>query len=228
MANMRRAHSVRNYGKTPLAAAADDLGILREGEEPTIEDVLRRQLLDKDRENDKLQSTILTLQQQLTLRPPIERIQELEKEYKNLDLILQGTQRENERCMAELVRVKTREKMLEQALAKFAGENWQSVLDIAPSSSTFAARTVMGSVFSRGTPTPQPDNPDSSTSATVSQAAVEATLSQVEQIRLLVLGMEQRLQNREEKLAKTIEHAEAQEIKCDALKKEVMAIKVAA
>ncbi|KAG2354957.1 hypothetical protein BDR07DRAFT_1304564, partial [Suillus spraguei] len=101
---MRRAHSVRNYGKTPLAAAADDLGILREGDEPTIEDVLRRQLLDKDRENDKLQSTILTLQQQLTLRPPIERIQELEKEYKNLDLILQGTQRENERCMAELDR----------------------------------------------------------------------------------------------------------------------------
>lgn len=52
----------------------------------------------------KLQSMILMLQQQLTLRPPIERIQELEKEYKNLDLILQGTQRENERCMAELDR----------------------------------------------------------------------------------------------------------------------------
>ncbi|KAG1763224.1 hypothetical protein EDD22DRAFT_887879 [Suillus occidentalis] len=226
MANMRRAQSVRNYGKTALAPAADDLGILREGEEPAIEDVLR-QLLDKDRENDKLQSTILTLQQQLALRPPIERIQELEKEYKNLDLILQGTQRENERCMAELDRVKTREKMLEQALAKFAGENWQTALDIAPPSSTFAARAVMGSVFSRGTPTPQSGNPDPSTSAPVSQAAVEATLTQVEQIRLLVLGMEQRLQNREEKLAKTIEHAEAQEIKCDALKKEVMAAKVA-
>jgi hypothetical protein len=54
MANMRRAHSVRNYGKTPLAPASDDLGILREGDEPTIEDVLRRQLLDKDRENDKV------------------------------------------------------------------------------------------------------------------------------------------------------------------------------
>jgi len=42
----------------------------------------------------------------------------------------------------------------------------------------------------------------------------------LEQIRLLVLGMERHLQNREEKLGKTIEHAEAQEIKCDALKKE--------
>jgi len=102
------------------------------------------------------------------------------------------------------------------------------VLDIAPSSSTFAARAAIGSVFSRGTPTPQSGTPDPSTSAPVSQAAVEATLTQVEQIRLLVLGMEQRLQNREEKLAKTIEHAEAQETKCDALKKEVMAIKVAA
>ncbi|KAG1742631.1 uncharacterized protein EDB91DRAFT_287616 [Suillus paluster] len=225
MANMRRAMSVRNYVRPTLALAADDLGMLREGDE-AIEDVLRRQLLDKDRENDKLQSTILTLQQQLALRPPIERIQELEKEYKNLDLILQGTQRENERCMSELDRVKMREKMLEQALAKLVGENWQTALDIAPSSSTFAARAVMGSVFSRGTPTPQSGNPDS-TPAPVSQAAVEATLTQVEQIRLLVLGMEQRMQNREEKLAKTIEHAEAQEIKCDALKKEVMATKVA-
>ena len=81
----------------------------------------------------------------------------------------------------------------------------------------------MGStVLSRGTPPPQSGTPDS-----VSQATVESTLSQMEQIRLLVLGMEQRMQNREEKLAKTIEHAETQEIKCDALKKEVMATKVA-
>lgn len=31
-------------------------------------------------------------------------VQELEKEYTNLDILLQGTQRENERCMAELER----------------------------------------------------------------------------------------------------------------------------
>jgi hypothetical protein len=54
MANMRRAQSVRNHGRQPtIALATDDLGILREGDE-TIEDVLRRQLLDKDRENDKV------------------------------------------------------------------------------------------------------------------------------------------------------------------------------
>jgi len=32
-------------------------------------------------------------------RPPIETIQAFEKEYKNLDLLLQGTQRENERAI---------------------------------------------------------------------------------------------------------------------------------
>ncbi|KIJ66592.1 hypothetical protein HYDPIDRAFT_174631 [Hydnomerulius pinastri MD-312] len=222
---MRRAQSVRNYARPSLALGADDLGVLREGDEP-IEDTLRRQLLDKDRENDKLQTTILTLQAQLAQRPPIETIQELEKEYKNLDLILQGTQRENERCMTELERVRTREKMLEQALAKLAGENWQSVLEINPPSSTFAARAVMGSMFSRATPPPPADPSDSAPAA--SQASVEATLAQMEQIRFLVLGMEQRMQEREDKLTKTIERAEAQEVKCETLRNEVLPAKVTA
>ncbi|KIK94518.1 hypothetical protein PAXRUDRAFT_827925 [Paxillus rubicundulus Ve08.2h10] len=217
---MRRAQSVRNYHRPSPSVIPDDLGLIREGDEPT-EDMLRRHLLDKDRENDKLQTTILTLQAQLAQRPPIETIQELEKEYKNLDLILQGTQRENERCMTELERVRTREKMLEQALAKLAGENWQSVLDINPPSSTFVARTVIGSsLLSRATPPPPADTSNPAQAA--SQASVEATLAQMEQVRLLVLGMEQRMQEREEKLAKTVERAEAQEVKCEALRKETL------
>lgn len=48
--------------------------------------------------------SIQALQDQLAQRPPIERIQELEKEYKNLDLILQGTLRENEKSMADMER----------------------------------------------------------------------------------------------------------------------------
>ena len=60
----------------------------------------------------------------------------------NLDILLQGTQRENERCMAELERYavsvshscslltirrgKAREKMLERELEKLAGANWQA------------------------------------------------------------------------------------------------------
>lgn len=146
---MRRAQSVRTYPRTsltlgPTSTDYPDLSVLRETDEPpSVEDTLRRQLLEKDRENDKvsvrasswtpapltpprqLQSTILTLQTQLASRPPLETIHALEKEYKNLDLILQGTQRENERCMAELERVRMRERSLEQALAKLAGENWQ-------------------------------------------------------------------------------------------------------
>lgn len=50
---MRRAQSVRHYARPSLALAADDLGVLREGDESN-EDVLRRQLLDKDRENDRV------------------------------------------------------------------------------------------------------------------------------------------------------------------------------
>ena len=49
----RRASTVRHYARPSLALGADDLGLLREGDE-TNEDVLRRQLLDKDRENDKV------------------------------------------------------------------------------------------------------------------------------------------------------------------------------
>lgn len=48
--------------------------------------------------------TIQALQDQLAQRPPIEQIQELQKEYRNLELLLQGTQRENEKSMAETER----------------------------------------------------------------------------------------------------------------------------
>lgn len=53
----------------------------------------------------QLQDQIQALQAQLAQRPPIEAIQELRKEYSNLELILQGTQRENERAMTELERL---------------------------------------------------------------------------------------------------------------------------
>jgi hypothetical protein len=56
----------------------------------------------------QLKAQVLSLQDALSQRPPIEHIQELEREYKNLELILVGTQRENERCMAELERYVSR------------------------------------------------------------------------------------------------------------------------
>lgn len=51
---MRRAQTVRHYGRPSLALGADDLGMLKESPEESTEDVLRRQLIEKDRENDKV------------------------------------------------------------------------------------------------------------------------------------------------------------------------------
>jgi hypothetical protein len=49
---------VRNYGRPSLAIGADDLGVLREGNE-SDEDILRRQLIDKDRENDRVRVRVI-------------------------------------------------------------------------------------------------------------------------------------------------------------------------
>ena len=51
--HMRRAQSVRHYSRPSTAQGADDLGILREDED-SLEDLLRKQLIDKERECDKV------------------------------------------------------------------------------------------------------------------------------------------------------------------------------
>ncbi|KAJ6562414.1 hypothetical protein B0H19DRAFT_1144427 [Mycena capillaripes] len=234
---MRRAQSVRNYGRPSLAIGADDLGVLREGNE-SDEDVLRRQLIDKDRENDRLQTQVEALQAQLAQRPPLETIQRLEKEYKSLDLLLDGTQRENERCMSEIERGKAREKMLERELARLAGENWQTTLDISPASApTLNGRSMLhqrsntlGSMPSPVLSHAQAQN----TAGTLSAAEPpnpaqrqlqidqqQATLAHIEQVRMLIMGMEQRLQTREEKLVKSVERAESEGRRFEELRSEI-------
>jgi len=216
---MRRAQTVRHNTRPSLALGTDDLGLLREGDESN-EDVLRKQLLDKDRENDKLRMTIQTLQDQLAQRPPLETIQELEREYKNLELLLQGTQRENERCMSELERGKAREKMLERELARLVGENWQAALDLsAPLGQTptptlvRSARSRSGSLLS------------SSPITAADPSAVDpgAARAHIEKMRLLILGMEQRLEGQEEKLGRTIERAEREGKRFEELRKSALA-----
>ncbi|KIY48296.1 hypothetical protein FISHEDRAFT_73859 [Fistulina hepatica ATCC 64428] len=207
---MRRAQTLRHNGRPSLALTSDDLGVLREGDE-TDEDVLRRQLLERDRDNDKLQTQILALQAQLAQRPSTEAVQDLQREYKNLELILEGTQRENERCMNENERIKTREKMLERELVKLAGENWQSTLDIAPSnasttSSSFSAVAPRTASTLRRVVNTQPT---SASPVSLSEQDAETTLAHIEQVRMLILGMEKRLQTREEKLVEIIAKAEA-------------------
>lgn len=46
-------------------------------------------------------------------------------------------------------------------------------------------------------------------------------LAHVEQVRLLILGMEQRLQTREEKLTKTMEKAESESRRFEELQQEL-------
>lgn len=67
---MRRAQSVRNQTRPSAAFGinVDDLGVLREAEE-SPEVALRRQLLEKDRENDKVLLIHLQLTQALNNNP---------------------------------------------------------------------------------------------------------------------------------------------------------------
>ncbi|KAF8641011.1 hypothetical protein AX17_000656 [Amanita inopinata Kibby_2008] len=277
---MRRSQTTRHHPRPSIALAADDLGVLREGDE-TNEDVLRRQLLDKDRENDKLRDQIQSLQNQLAVRPSAEQFQAYEAERKDLELILTGSQRENERCMAELERAKTRIQLLERELARLAGENWQSALDISPSAPfpsrnprlhhhrTSTISSIASSIISPSSHSPSSSpapytnsprgldafadlssasntffaNPDSTMIASSGQQvddderppddaqqrhvhpaiqSREATLAHIESIRLLVLGIEQRLQTREEKLVKTVEKAENEGKKFEALRQELV------
>ncbi|KAI6154224.1 hypothetical protein BKA82DRAFT_4098905, partial [Pisolithus tinctorius] len=172
--------------------AADDLGVLRESSEEPVEDVLRKQLLDKDRENDKVTTPLPSdaLQAQLAQRPSIENCSS-------------KARNENERCMAEIDRIKT-----------LAGENWQSVLDITPSS-TSSARMGMGTYLHRGQ---LPSTTESSgQSASPTPMSVEATRAQFD-----------RMQEREEKLNETIERAETQEMKCEALRQEALPSRLSA
>jgi hypothetical protein len=50
-----------------------------------------------------------------------------------------------------------------------------------------------------------------------------ATMAHIEQVRLLILGMEQRLAAREDKLGKTVEKAESEAKKFDEVHKHVLA-----
>jgi len=222
---MRRAQSVRHYTRASTSTAAtgsDDLGVLKEVSEESTEVNLRRQLLEKEKQNDKLRDQIQALQAQLAHRPPIEAIQALRKEYSNLELILQGTQRENERAMTELERGKQREKLLERELEKLAGSNWQANLDIAPAGigSPLPSRTATA-LFSppmHHMTSPAPPNDASRTSG-------DAGIPHVEQVRLLVLGMEERLRVREEKLVKAMEKADQERNRFESLRKDAQAAK---
>ncbi|KAH6896146.1 hypothetical protein BKA70DRAFT_1318487, partial [Coprinopsis sp. MPI-PUGE-AT-0042] len=277
---MRRSQTVRTYGRNSLALASDELGALREAGE-TDEDVLRRQLLEKDRLVDELTAQIESLSQALMQRPPAEELAEMRKDAKAVDILLQGTQRENERCMAELEKAKTREKLLESKLRDLAGENWATALDIPPSSglSSFGGPRGMlggghqrsatishgspgppsrgsssplfnghrrntsfsqsqeesgiladmpGTIGSRRRPSESGGNSLASSTATMRASPQQEAehrdsqrLAHLEQIKMLVLGMDQRLQVREGALAKSLEKAEKETKRLEGLRQEL-------
>ncbi|KAI3612635.1 hypothetical protein WG66_014698 [Moniliophthora roreri] len=232
----RKAQSVRHFARPSLAIGADDLGVLREGDESN-EDVLRRQLLNKDKECDELKMKIQILQDQLSQRYTPEQVEDIKKDHQSLELLLQGTQRENERCMAEIERGKMREKMLERELAKLAGENWQSALDIAPVPATIGrtglhqrSNTIASplSTSSRSSPTRSMTAPITTESPTSisppdSEQERQRLAAHIEQVRMLVLGVEQRLQGREEKLISRIEKAEGETKRFEEIRKQITA-----
>ncbi|KAH8094753.1 hypothetical protein BXZ70DRAFT_947408 [Cristinia sonorae] len=220
---MRRAQSLRHHSRPSVSSsAADDLGVLREAGEETLEDVLRQQLLEKTKENDKLRSQIQALQVQLQQRPPLEAVQELNKERTNLEILLDGTQRENAKTMAERDQAKARTKELELHLEKLAGPNWQMNLGIQPLPSAVNSMPGMASTLMRARADSSLSVQHAVSTSTPPAANLEATQAHIEQIRLLIMGMEQRLQTREEKLVKSIEKAEAESSKLEEMRKQVL------
>jgi hypothetical protein len=131
-------------------------------------------------------------------------------------------------------RGKQREKALENYLAKLAGPNWQvssmrrdrvpgmtpssqDNLDMAPLPTLTARGGFMSPSHARSNSVPRMQSAPEGDSAT----DAESQKAFVEQVRLLVLGMEQRLQNREEKLLRTMEKAEAEGARFEELRKQM-------
>jgi hypothetical protein len=188
---------------------------------------------------------------QLSQRPSKETVNELEKEYNHLELLLQGTQKENERCMRELDTYvpsataillifdpyaagpdpgkSNSRKRSRSSLGRIGGwvircefglwfadyVSTQDNLEVAPNA--FAARTA---AITRGqnasasntslTATPMPPSGNSA-----------ETVAQMEQIRLLIMGMEKRLESHEEKFGRSVERAEHEGRKFQELRKEL-------
>jgi len=69
-------------------------------------------------------------------------------------------------------------------------------------------------------PSPRPDSRVATQSPDHPQHSLN--LAQIEQVRMLILGMEQRLQVREEKLVKTVERAEDEGRRFEALRSEII------
>ncbi|KAG8768698.1 hypothetical protein FRC12_005424 [Ceratobasidium sp. 428] len=174
---------------------------------------------DRDREIARLKDQLASV---MTSRPPIEQMKALQKEYQNLELILQGTQRENERCMAELEKSKRRERLLEAELVKVYGDDWASHINF-PTSSPSISRALpvsyTGNTTVRQSPPPQQQQKPDEVNDTETNAA--ALNEHIEAVRMLVLGMDAKLAERETQINKEMARAEEEAQKAASARKKI-------
>ncbi|KAG9048831.1 hypothetical protein FS837_011914 [Tulasnella sp. UAMH 9824] len=224
-------------------------------EENPVVGQMRVELRDAQKEIERLTSLAANLQSQLAARPPLTKVQALEREHQQLELLYHSTQRENQLCMAELEKGKRRERILEGELAKLVGDNWMDTLNLAAqlnpvattdprSSPVTATRTPVSaaptpstgrrpSVVTRGlsmsshraSPSvatldhgSRPDSPSSLAPSAMPQTSSDSggqpsLAEHLEQIRSLVLGMDQKLKMQDEKLQGMVAAAKAEEKK---------------
>jgi hypothetical protein len=120
---------------------------------------------------------------------------------------------------------KERIKQLENALCKISGENWADYLEIPASSSNIET----GRRASPGRKLTISSQNNTSPALTTGEAANTPgpnnaeTIAHLEQVRLLILGMEQRLHAREEKLSQSISRAEKEGRKFEEMSKQLAA-----
>jgi hypothetical protein len=96
----------------------------------------------------------------------------------------------------------------------------QSNLEIGPAPVCVVARSATS--FFQASPSP---GLAQNSAQDTSQVTIDATMAHIEQVRLLVLGMDQRLQAREEKLNKTIEKAETEGMEFEDMRNGTMTAK---
>ncbi|KAL5640100.1 hypothetical protein ACGC1H_007406 [Rhizoctonia solani] len=228
---MRRSNSIRpstSRSQTLLANttvtntnSTDDLTAYLDESSANINEIVqsRTTIGERDREIAKLKDHITNLTQVVNSRPPLEQVQALQKEYQNLELILQGTQRENERCMAELEKSKRKEKMMEAELAKVYGDDWANHLGMPTSSPSISrALPVSAGVTANVRQSPPPQKQAEETSDAPSNAAINEHL---EAVRMLVLGMDAKLAEREARISKEMARAEEEAQRAASARKKV-------
>ncbi|KAF4584850.1 hypothetical protein EYR40_001666 [Pleurotus pulmonarius] len=197
-------------------ATHDELGAIREAE--SAEDTLRRQLAERDQEIRELHGRIHLL---------TSRVEELTKDHQAVEMILESTQKDNADRMAEIECHSKREVRLERELSRFAGEQWEKMLGIptiqelmygtktshfgdAESASPVARATALPSGHGRQASRTEHPAPTESRKQT-----------RIEDLRSLILAMEQRQETRMGKLEQKIQEADAEGQRFEQLRKQI-------